>query len=590
MRRRSFPGRIILIATLAILAMVQAASGQASGSANFTMHYADESQFLNMEAGQTLSFSADVTNTDTADSVYVYLDVVVGETSGASVMTTVMPGTTETVVATVPVETSVLAACNGGTIIVTLNGYENESDLAGTSTYTMPCSTGAAPPPTTGVSIPTATITSEVCGPNNDEFQLGDTPPGLLTPTVTDWENNLLVISYQPATGYHIDGTDSQTLQDTALPCLVEVIPIEPTQVAICGPNNDMLLLDSQPEGIAGSSSTEWIDGTSSVTYTATEGYIIPAGKETFAFTDANTSCDSGPEIAPTQTPIEENQESSAPAQQESQIIFSSGGGRGIESGPADTCHSVPVSSGNSIIANSGGGSSTPPGDDSISGGIEIEPIDFSNITIRGDGGEGEGGGGGIISISNTTIRLGETDLPICNYTFTGHGGGGGGGEGHTSGGGGGSIIASYNSQPITIYNLDTSPEPCTVLEGGGIITISNGSYTDPEIVPNYIGSIVTIYAPMASLETASAYATTTVGEFNSINLAGLPAGEYRVVIQPEGTEEVEIMVHVVRAQQVTSLPSTGNGATPQSHAIHVALLASVLILAGAGIAIRKAH
>ena len=151
-----------------------------------------------------------------------------------------------------------------------------------------------------GVSVVSPAMT-EVCGPNNDMITFPEQPEGVLPPDDSGWVDNVRMITYTADQGFWISNSPIYDFYDSGSPCIVT--PMEPTQTAVCGPDNDVITIPSQPEGVELVEDTQWVDNVRSVTFDASAGYVIE-GQSIFELIDANVPCPSGaPTPSPTITP-----------------------------------------------------------------------------------------------------------------------------------------------------------------------------------------------------------------------------------------------------------------------------------------------
>ena len=138
------------------------------------------------------------------------------------------------------------------------------------------------------------TITSQVCGPNNDVIGRVASISGL-TYDYGRWQGNTRTVTATTWDGYIIagdgDGVVSWTFTDHATPCPISVSTRAPTVYELCGPANDMITVPvvagvRYPVG-------DWeADGTLTITAAAEPGYVIAAGSGiAWKVTDAARAC-----------------------------------------------------------------------------------------------------------------------------------------------------------------------------------------------------------------------------------------------------------------------------------------------------------
>jgi len=133
------------------------------------------------------------------------------------------------------------------------------------------------------------------CGTSNDTYSIpyaenvkyyvGDS---LKTPGSYSTNGaNTVTITAHAKQGYVLTGQTSWTFEYTNEPCLIEVTPTPPTQVEVCGPENDTVIIPEQ-DGVI-----YWQGEGVLTVYAAPEkGFVFPAETQTYwEFTDQNTPC-----------------------------------------------------------------------------------------------------------------------------------------------------------------------------------------------------------------------------------------------------------------------------------------------------------
>lgn len=563
--------RIILlaIATFVLAMFPRGAIAQNPDNVLFELHEPEPNQFVDISSGTLLSFSTFATNSDPQPWA-VQLTVTLGdETNYSSEPFTLDPGISATIPVSVYVDDAILARCATGMVQVSLSFLVNGEEMGG-NFWNIACSVAGTPPPTTPVTVPDNVSIYPVCGPNNDLYSIGATPVGLIFESESGWIEGTLTVSWSAAEGYHIEGPSSRTYTDEGLPC-IPVTPVAPTQTQVCGPDNDLVQPADQPDGIDGMEFEAWSDGVYKIYYYPADGYEIPAGMDTITLHDTGECPGATTTPEPTAIPT-------VTATATATAIAGSGsGGHGGDAtsgtggsggGGAGGSGSLVGNDGRGGDATSGTGGSGGAGGggfwfgDGGAGGEGGSGI--INNTIVGSGGGGgsfSGGGGGGIAIYNEqyiifenvslqeycsdplpgNIMINSTIiLPSSNQDGDCHGG----------------IYINENNQPITIVNttINNNRNECNMLQGGGIYIYGDLNNTI------HIGTNVTIWTASATQGTTSPYGTTVVGENNLIDLSDLPAGMYRLALEPDDAEAFDVFVRVVDPNAVTSLPNTGTG------------------------------
>lgn len=484
-------------------------------------------QFLNMVEGQNLSFSAIATNNDPNNEMIASLHLMIGGALWESGPVTIPAGESGNVGLVAPIDFSIVSSCMNGEILVELGAWIGEVQVS-EAAFTFPCSVGIDLPETTPVSIPHATITTEVCGANNDLWAFGDLPEGLQEPATPIWQNNSLTFVYEASPGFHLVGNSTQTLTDANTDCPTESPPpstVTETPITDAGGGGNTSVPDTPGSVIGG--------GTNNETPTTGSG----GGHSTIGGGQDNSiDSSSGGTIGGGQNNIISTGNSTI-----------GGGGEGNLTGEYQHCDeggSIGSHGGNYIpIINH-----TTSGDSSISIGYNTY---LTNNTIRGNGSHS----GGSITITGPSDGSGSISNHYINDC------------GH-------SIIVVDNT------TISGNNNPIELVEGGGIYC----NMQDPAggILIIGIGSNVTIWAQEASQSGIGPYSTFTVTEPNFIDLRSLLPGLFRVVIEPIDGDPIELYVRVVPNESVTGLPVTGVGTGQLGVFMAVSALGVMLAAAGA--------
>lgn len=158
-------------------------------------------------------------------------------------------------------------------------GYE--FPRGGTIRYTFPdvgpCLTDAPIEPTH----------TKICGIDNDIVHIPDQPANVLVES-SGWVNHSITLTFSAAENYRLpdDSVTSYTFADSGL-CLLEA-PIPPMAATVCGDNNDVITVPTQPVGVVVTSDGAWTNSSWTVTFSAPKGYVLPDGTvTTYTFTDS---------------------------------------------------------------------------------------------------------------------------------------------------------------------------------------------------------------------------------------------------------------------------------------------------------------
>lgn len=155
------------------------------------------------------------------------------------------------------------------------------------STAALPCSLADVVTPDVDL-----IVQAEVCGDANDTFSTSQEGVEL---TLGDWADNRATITFTAAEGYVFpDGSETSLAVTDDGPCVVT--PLQPTMTeTVCGPDNDIITIPDQPEGVILHDSG-WQDGNRNISWTPADGYLfpetVPGGMIAL---DRNTSCDQEP-------------------------------------------------------------------------------------------------------------------------------------------------------------------------------------------------------------------------------------------------------------------------------------------------------
>lgn len=147
----------------------------------------------------------------------------------------------------------------------------------------VPCPEGVPVPP----------VQVEICGPNNDEVVIPDQPAGVIVESDGSWLNGGWTVTFSADEEFVLpDGTKTTfDLEDENTPCLTGM-PLPPVQSAICGSDNDEVVIPDQPPGVIVESDDSWTDGGWKVTFSAAEGRVLPDGAQTtYELVDENMAC-----------------------------------------------------------------------------------------------------------------------------------------------------------------------------------------------------------------------------------------------------------------------------------------------------------
>ncbi len=106
-------------------------------------------------------------------------------------------------------------------------------------------------------------------------------------PQSSGWSNGQNTLTYVPNPGYAFrPGVSASFTFYDRVPCETEA-PLPPTQTEVCGTDNDPLAVPQQPTGVLASDSG-WNGGTRTITFSAADGFVLPAGVTTeYVFLDA---------------------------------------------------------------------------------------------------------------------------------------------------------------------------------------------------------------------------------------------------------------------------------------------------------------
>ncbi len=143
----------------------------------------------------------------------------------------------------------------------------------------------------------------EVCGPDNDIVTIPEQSIAVVVNADPTWDGGTFTVVFTPAEGYTLDPAVplTYTFTDAAEPC--GIVPVEPVQTALCGPNNDTIMIPEQPLHVVLASDTNWAAGARTITFTAESGFVLdPGAASEFTFTDEDIPCPTEP-AGPTPIP-----------------------------------------------------------------------------------------------------------------------------------------------------------------------------------------------------------------------------------------------------------------------------------------------
>lgn len=193
-----------------------------------------------------------------------------------------------------------------------------DQDASVTFTDEGPCLVEPIPP----------SAATEVCGPNNDVFTVPQQPEHINL-EVSGWDNNQSIVRLTPdvANGYAFpEGTQREFIyEDANTPCPTDA-PVSPVQVEVCGPNNDLVSIPPQPDGVTLESNSDWIDNTRTIVF-AIDPAFVTDGPTQFDLHDDNVPCPSptpepspipSPEPSPSPSPVPSPEPSPTPSPESS--------------------------------------------------------------------------------------------------------------------------------------------------------------------------------------------------------------------------------------------------------------------------------
>lgn len=158
-------------------------------------------------------------------------------------------------------------------------------------TGTFSCSIAS---PAYFVAVYAPTLVEEVCGPNNDVYSQTSPIPsnGATVQSFPDWENNQRTITYVPADDFQFTTESTFTVFDENEPCAPVTIGAPKISAAICGPNNDEIVLGAvDPIGGATlSKDSSWVENERTLTYIANPGFTITTAAS-FTLEDDDITC-----------------------------------------------------------------------------------------------------------------------------------------------------------------------------------------------------------------------------------------------------------------------------------------------------------
>lgn len=298
-------------------------------------------------------------------------------------------------------------------------------------------------------------------------------------------------------------------------------IPGAIISLEVCGPNNDHYQRSSFPTGIVESAIAGWSDNTIIFTYQAIDGYHIEGPTSNF-LTDFNTPCVT-PVPVPTVTPIP----AVLPTPTQSLTTIPA-----VLPTPVSSNHRAPVEAHPGTVGESVSTDNTllVPADLPIV--VNISP-DIYRI------------GSNYIDLSSNVIFVAGTPIPMNSFPVID--------------GAGGTYYNDPGLGPLTIVGMDLFgygvTMPIMVIENAGLI-ISSPTNQDLSRLA------VSFFLGTASGAPMPAYATTVVGENNTVMVGDLSTGDYLMVIhmEDEGEDDIRVFVRIVAADKVTVLPNTGTG------------------------------